>query len=302
MRHFHQTVVYQDHQRFVHLNRRGGPVALADSDRDGVTLIPGLLKAFQLPFAGRHIPGTLFRQIDTGIVAVTEFAHPFREAVDPHIIGDLIEVGIRRLFERFGHIQVTVAPFFPVAVAFVRARQLPPTRVEQAGIAGDDVRAEGRYGDIRLHRRRRRVDPLSRAVDQRSIRIVQQGGVVFTGDAVHKQVRVVARRGDQREDAAGTRVGDDHGSAAAGEQGLNVLLKFEIEGQIDIAPGLRRHLFELANDAAAVVDLNLFIAGLTVQYVFVIALDSQLANIMRGGIVGQLALFIQAIDVFIVNF
>jgi hypothetical protein len=39
-----------------------------------------------------------------------------------------------------------------------------------------------------------------------------------------------------------------------------------------------------------------------VQDIFVIALDSQLANIMRGGVVGQLALFIQAIDVFIVNF
>ena len=38
------------------------------------------------------------------------------------------------------------------------------------------------------------------------------------------------------------------------------------------------------------------------QDIFVIALDAQLADIVRGGVVSQLPLFIQAIDVFIVNF
>jgi hypothetical protein len=88
---------------------------------------------------------------------------------------------------------------------------------------------------------------------------------------------------------AGTRVGDHDGRAAAGQQSFNILLKLEVERQIDIAPGLRRHLFQLANHAATVVDFNLFIAGLTVQDIFVIALDSQLADIVRGGVVGQLA-------------
>ena len=38
------------------------------------------------------------------------------------------------------------------------------------------------------------------------------------------------------------------------------------------------------------------------QDIFVITFDPQLADIVRGGVVSQLSLFIQAIDVFIVNF
>lgn len=59
---------------------------------------------------------------------------------------------------------------------------------------------------------------------------------------------------------------------------------------------------QLTNDAAAVVHFNLFVAGLTVQNVLVITLYTQLPNVVRRGVVGQLALFIQAVDVFIVNF
>ncbi|MNZ31135.1 hypothetical protein D3C78_484270 [compost metagenome] len=64
---------------------------------------------------------------------------------------------------------------------------------------------------------------------------------------------------------------------------------------------LWRHFFELTDNATAVVDLNLFIARLPVQHVFIIAFDAELADIVGCGVVCQLAVFIQALNVFIVN-
>ena len=235
-------------------------------------------------------------------MAVAKLAHPLREAIDAHVIGDLIEIGIRGLLKRFGDVQVAVAPFFPVTIAFFRAGQLPPARVKQAGIAGDHPGAQRRDGDVRFDRRCRRIDPLRRTVDQRRVRIVEQAGVIFTGDAVDEQVRVVARRRNQRQNGAGTRVGDHHCGAATSQQRFDILLQLEVKGEVDVASGLRRHLFELTNHAAAVVHFNLLVAGLTVQDVLVITLNTQLTDVVGRGVVGQFALFIEAVDVFIVNF
>ena len=49
---------------------------------------------------------------------------------------------------------------------------------------------------------------------------------------------------------------------------------------------------QLADHPAAVVDLDLFVAGFAVQRVFVIAFDAQLANVVGRGVVGQLAVFV----------
>jgi penicillin-binding protein 2 len=62
--------------------------------------------------------GTFFRQVDTGVMTITEFTHPFGEAIDSHIVGHLIEEGIRRFFQRSCDIQTPVAPFFPVTITF----------------------------------------------------------------------------------------------------------------------------------------------------------------------------------------
>ena len=66
-------------------------------------------------------------------------------------------------------------------------------------------------------------------------------------------------------------------------------------------PRLRWHFFELANDAATVVNFNLFIAGLPVQDIFVVAFDPQLTDIVRRRVVRQFAVFIEAFNVFIVD-
>ena len=173
MWHFHYAIVNQDHQRFAHLNRRCRPVALADTDRNGIALIPRLFKAFLLPFTGWHITRALFRKVDAGVMTIAKFPHPLGQAVNTHVIGDLIEEGIRGFFQRFGHVQVAVAPFFPVTIAFFRARQLPPAGVKQAGIAGDHPCAERGYGHVRFNGRGGRINPLGGAVNQRRIRVVQ---------------------------------------------------------------------------------------------------------------------------------
>ncbi len=59
---------------------------------------------------------------------------------------------------------------------------------------------------------------------------------------------------------------------------------------------------QLADDAAAVIHLDLFIAGNAVQHIFVVAFDAQLADIVRCGVVRPLALFIEARHVAIVDF
>ena len=66
-------------------------------------------------------------------------------------------------------------------------------------------------------------------------------------------------------------------------------------------PGLRRHFFQLANDAAAVVHFNFFIPGLAVKHVLIIAFNTQLADVMRCRVVSQFAVFVQAVYVFIVD-
>ena len=66
-------------------------------------------------------------------------------------------------------------------------------------------------------------------------------------------------------------------------------------------PGLRRHFFQLANDAATVVHFNFFITRLAVKYVFIIAFNTQFTDVVRRRVVGQLAVFVQAVHVFIVD-
>jgi hypothetical protein len=55
-------------------------------------------------------------------------------AVNAHLEGHLIEEGVRRLFNRFGHVEHAVAGFQPVAVAALGARQRPGRRAEEGGV------------------------------------------------------------------------------------------------------------------------------------------------------------------------
>ncbi len=82
-----------------------------------------------------------------------------REAIDPHIVGHLIEEGIRRFFQRSCDIQTPVAPFFPVTITFFRTRKLPPAGVKQRRIARDHSGAQCRNRHIGFNCRRGRINP-----------------------------------------------------------------------------------------------------------------------------------------------
>ena len=76
----------------------------------------------------------------------------------------------------------------------------------------------------------------------------------------------------------------------------------QIQRQVDILPGYRRHLFEQAHHATMVIDFHLLITGHAVELFFVIAFDALLADIMVRSIVFRLAVFVQALQVAVVDF
>src|SRR5476651_1289604 len=75
-----------------------------------------------------------------------------------------------------------------------------------------------------------------------------------------------------------------------------------MNGQIDIFTCLRGFLVKLADHPTTVIDLDFFVAGFTVQGIFVITLNAQLANVVRRRVVRQYAVFIQTLDVAVVDF
>ena len=76
----------------------------------------------------------------------------------------------------------------------------------------------------------------------------------------------------------------------------------QIERQIDIFAGDRRHLFQQAHHPPVVIHFDLLVAGGTVQLLFVIAFNTLFADIMVGGIILGFAIFCQPLQVVIVNF
>ena len=66
---------------------------------------------------------------------------------------------------------------------------------------------------------------------------------------------------------------------------------------MNVFAGHRRLILEGADDAPAVVDLDLLITGLAMQQIFVILLDAELADVAGGRVVGQLALLVEFLQI-----
>ena len=66
---------------------------------------------------------------------------------------------------------------------------------------------------------------------------------------------------------------------------------------MNVFAGHRRLILEGADDAPAVVDLDLLVTGLAVQQLFVILLDAELADVAGCRVVGQLALFVEFLQI-----
>ena len=52
--------------------------------------------------------------VDTGVFTEAEAAHPVRQTIDTHVVGNLVEEGIYRLFNGLVDIDLAVAPAQPV--------------------------------------------------------------------------------------------------------------------------------------------------------------------------------------------
>ena len=74
MRILHFAVINQGRQRLDHLDRRGNPVALTDTDGNGIPLIPRFFMHPLFPLPARQHPGILFVKIDAGRLTVAKLA------------------------------------------------------------------------------------------------------------------------------------------------------------------------------------------------------------------------------------
>ena len=123
-------MVDKERSRFGDLHWRRCPIALTYTDRHSVALIPRCAMACDFPLTSRHVRTALFINIDTGWQAKAELVHPFRDAVDAKVKGSLVEERVHGFFNRFGDINITVTPTFPISPCFwiwFRARNTPRT-------------------------------------------------------------------------------------------------------------------------------------------------------------------------------
>src|SRR2546427_12442 len=58
-------------------------------------------------------PRLLVRQIDAGRLSEPQEVGPFRDALDPHVIAEVVEVDVAGLDDRLAHGQVAVSAFAP---------------------------------------------------------------------------------------------------------------------------------------------------------------------------------------------
>ena len=140
----------------------------------------------------------------------------------------------------------------------------------------------------RLEGRAGRVGTVDRTVDHRLVGVLVQLLPVLRCDAVHEQVGVVGRGRHQGKDTAGAGVDGDQGAFAIAEGLFGDFLQFDVERQLQVVAGDRRDALQAAQGAAAGVDLDLLVAGLAVQFEFVMLLQAGLADMVSTLVVGQL--------------
>ncbi|MND94763.1 hypothetical protein D3C80_869940 [compost metagenome] len=291
------TVLGQDADRLGELNWRGAPVALADTDGDGVPLIPGLTPARHLPVAGRHDPLGLFIEVDATVLTEAELGHVAVDLVDADPVGEIVEVGVRRHLDGAIDVEPAMTPAAPVTKLLGGARDGEAGATEVAIVGGDGPLVQPHHRHHGLDGGGGGIDALGGAVHQRARRIVEQRRVVGAGDAGHEQVGVVARARLHGQDGAGIGIHHDDGAPTTGQQLLCFKLQADVDVEVDVLAGLRRLELEGAHHPAAVVDLDLLVARHAVQLILVELLHPLLADVLGGGIVGELVLLVEALHV-----
>src|SRR6185369_14278156 len=94
---------------------------------------PAGLAARGLPFARRQDALDFTDEVDAGLLAEAQAAHPVGEAVDAHVEREAVEIGVRRLLDRADHVHRAIAATLVVAIAARLAGDAELTR-RQHGI------------------------------------------------------------------------------------------------------------------------------------------------------------------------
>ncbi len=185
-----------------------------------------------------------------------------------------------------------------VAIAARLARNMELADRQHGVFGFPKTKLEPAEAHERLHRRARRVCAAQHAIQQRLVGIVEQQRVVRARDAVDERVRIEARHADHREHFARARIDCDCGARAAFERGFGGLLQMRIDREVKIRALLRRYArLEHAHRSVVRVHLDLLVARLAVQLVFVEALDAGLACVRRARVIA----LVQAREIVLVD-
>ncbi len=299
----HDPIVGNGGGRLRQLDRGVGIVTLTDADRDRFTgkplLLLGSLETTLLPLRRRQHTFRFPLDIHLGALTETQLPHEASDAVDAHVVGKHVVVGITGMDDRLVHIDAAVPPLLVIA-------KLVPAKIEEAGVRN---RLSGRalagfqrcQGHERLEGRTRRIGAVQCAVEHRFVwRVVEQIPVV-AADAIDKEIGVEGRSGHQRQNASARGL-DRHQRAAAVAKGLfGHFLQLDVERQSQVVALYRCCPRQTANGPSARIDFDLFIAGLTMQLIFVLLFQSGLANVVGAFIVCRLFVFLDDLQVALVD-
>ena len=125
-------------------------IALANAEDHGFAWEPRLATGRTLPGLGWHQAGRLFEHIQGHFLAQAELGQIVVQAVDPELMGQVVEVSVVGTHDGRVHVHPAVTAVVPVAVFVVKVWQLIVTRVEHSGLWGNDTAVETGNGHFRL--------------------------------------------------------------------------------------------------------------------------------------------------------
>src|SRR5260370_19775629 len=109
-------------------------IALTDAYADGFARKPHLLRGsligMTLPVGGRHQARLFARNVDSGDLAKTEYAHEIVHAIDAELARDRVEIHVARLHDGVAHREDAVTLGLPVAEYIPTAGKTEVARAE----------------------------------------------------------------------------------------------------------------------------------------------------------------------------
>jgi hypothetical protein len=259
------------------LQRRRLQVALADTDHQGLALVPAVAERGELPGPVGHEASALARQIDAEAGAEAEPARHGRDRVDPDLAGELIKIDVAGLRQGVDQRKRTVPAALPAMKGVAAEAQM--TGTADLEVRRGDPSLERGQGDDHLEGRARRILPGDRLVHQRCARVGGESAPDVPTQAVAEGGRIERRHRGERQDLAAVHI-EHHGAGALllGKAPVDMALQLEVDGQAEVRTGLALLPVELLDLAAERVDLVAADAGAAAQHRLIDLLDAILAD------------------------